>query len=183
MSLRSLLALVGAFGLALFAAAGAQANIVSGTIGTADYEVTCGDPNVAGLCTLLDEATAGSGGDLPNASDEDVVAHLNDLVNGSFTTDDYQKTELAGGPESAQFTVTGPYFILKIDGQNAGYLFFSSAAPQTITYSATGQATGLSFYAQVPIPAALLLFLTALGGLLGWRRWGSEGGGLAPQPA
>jgi hypothetical protein len=178
MSARALLSWIGAFGLALFAAAGAQANVVSGTLGTATYSVTCPDG-----CTLL-EVPGTPEANIPNPTEANLATYLNGLAGTSFTA--AAVTKLSGGDPPINFVVTAPYFILKIDGPNVGYLFFQNndaSPPQTITYTATGTATGISFFAQVPIPAALLLFLTALGGLLGWRRWSGQGGALVPQAA
>ncbi|HET6467712.1 MAG TPA: hypothetical protein VFG43_04965 [Geminicoccaceae bacterium] len=167
---------MGAFVLALLAGAEARANTLTGTLGRVDYSVNC----PAG-CALLD---AVPGRVIRTPSEQDLAAHLNLLLPGAgFGKEDV--TKYAGGNPPLTFPVWEPYFIMKISGPNAGYLFFrNNGGTQRVGYSATGTALGLSFYAQaVPLPTALLLLLTALGGLLAWRRRSGPGENPAARPA
>ena len=156
----------------------AIANVISGTIGSAQFSVNCPSG-----CTLIGATNTGT---YPNpqptiitppvnvATPADHVANINTLAGTSFTASQATVVNVPDpGDTNFNGALSAAYFWLKIDGPNAGTLYLrNDGGAQTINYSATGgTANGLSQFGQVPLPAGVVLFLSALAGLFGFRRW------------
>jgi hypothetical protein len=178
MSVRTVASLAGALSLSLLAAV-AQANTItiddSGiTRAGTDSTITCNGAT-ANQCALI--SGANPTGSLPNSNPTTEVNYLAGLLGVSAAS----LGTPSSSPEdpSPTFVTSAPYFILKYNGVWAFFRNLNGA----LTVNTSGLTRGLSHYTVVPLPGAALLFLTALGGLVGWRRWSSQGEGSAPQIA
>jgi len=114
--------------------------------------------------------------DLPNSNEQTEANALNTLAGTTFTKFDANKTD-TGGVDSFSFFTDALYLIIKIGGGTVGAdtAFFKLVAPGVITivYDKNLQTSGglshLTVFGgtitRIPLPAALPLMLTALGGL------------------
>lgn len=183
-------ALVGLAGLAALAmqpasAATTTVGLVEGD-GPVLAEVTCSDtvsPVCAGFYAEIDDFStefATLFEQEGNANPGTVAGLLNDLAGTTFTGEDAIRVE-AGGQESATFTTSAEFFVLKLGNNFAFFQNFDDLI--TVNFEVLARGAGLGFsnatffggdgtVAPIPLPAALPLFLTALGGLgfLGYRR-------------
>lgn len=180
---RTALALAGAAGLTL-GAASAEAVTLPNFGGS----VTC-------TCTLLPPATAAGAEVNPTVNDTDDIGtfrvpdpdttnpfggssaeaetwYLEQLVGVDLPTG-VQINDPGGGGKTGSFAIPNvPYFILKYDGFWA--FFQNDDGAQTISWDLP---FGLSHITLVPLPGALGLFLTAIAGLFGWRKWSERQAG------
>lgn len=105
---------------------------------------------------------------LGNANPTTELAFLNSMI----SPDVAGATKICDGNCSDTFTITTEYFLLKL-GQDTAFFKNIAGAAITITLSVVGSTgSGLSHIttfgpSAVPLPGALPLFLTGLGGL-GW---------------
>jgi hypothetical protein len=127
-----------------------------------------------------DSANTITGTPPPGSSPTREIGQLNTLINvGTFPVTAYNFTAGTGGAQST--SIFGEYFWIKL-GDALRYAYFKNVdTTLDITWTPVdGQGAGSSHIAQTPIPGALLLLLTGIAGLFGWRRLG---GGAEPQPA
>jgi len=172
---RITMALAGVLGLWTLAF-DAHANVIN--LGAQVGTLTCTgstSPACAGFTgqgtTSTTSATAMT---LANSGDQTEITRLNFLINtGTFTTGDLTKGPVSGSPLTGTFSVSSPYFIVKLGSGLDKFFFFQNLdSTLTLTFNLiAGAGNGISHIDTVPLPGAAVLFFTALGGLIGWRRW------------